>query len=91
MEELFNELILRLKDQNALEFKNIFIDGTKIEIDSITIEIPTDKVTAEYAKGILRKLDEIKENENIVFVYGKGKRKSYLQKHIKGIENFIEK
>ena len=34
IEELFNELILKLKDQNALEFKNIFIDGTKIEANA---------------------------------------------------------
>lgn len=57
-----------------------------IGINKIDIEIPTGKINVEYAKNILENLNKIKEDEKIKFVYGKGKRKSYLQKHI---ENFI--
>ena len=33
----------------------------------------------------------LKENTNLEFVYGKGKRKSKLQKYAEGLEDFIEK
>ena len=42
----------------------------------------------------LNEKDEIKllkEKTNLEFVYGKGKRKSKLQKYAEGLEDFIEK
>lgn len=97
IEELFSELVLGLKDQHAIEFKNVFIDGTKLEananrytfvwkkatdkfeeklqnsmiktlddiidINKIDIEVPTGKITVDYAKNILEYLNKIKEDE----------------------------
>ena len=50
-----------------------------------------NKITVEKMRKILSKLYDIKEANNIEFVYGKGKRKSKLQKYIEALEEFIEK
>ncbi len=56
----------------------------------LKIKSNDDKVVVSDIKNILDKLYIIKEKENITFVYGKGKRKSKLQKYIEQLEEFID-
>ena len=125
IDDLFNQLIIKLGEMDEIDYKNIFIDGTKIEANAnkytfvwkkstdkfesklqnkikellsyITLDFEMDlgnlenKITVEKMRKILSKLYDIKEANNIEFVYGKGKRKSKLQKYIEALEEFIEK
>ena len=125
IDDLFNQLIIKLGEMGEIEYKNIFIDGTKIEANAnkytfvwkkstdkfesklqnkikellpyIALDFEMDlgnlenKITVEKMRRILSKLYDIKEANNIEFVYGKGKRKSKLQKYIEALEEFIEK
>ena len=50
-----------------------------------------DKLLVADINNVLNKLYIIKENENITFVHGKGKRKSKLQKYVEQLEEFVEK
>ncbi|MBC8059696.1 MAG: IS1182 family transposase [Clostridiaceae bacterium] len=125
VDDLFNQLVNKLKDWGEIQFKNIFIDGTKIEanankytfvwkkttdkfqaklhekIKKIIEEINTDfhkeyiisepKAEVEYLQEILAFLKEIKEQQNIEFVNGKGKRKTKIQRVIESLSDFIER
>ncbi|SFD50664.1 IS1182 family transposase [Clostridium uliginosum] len=125
IEDLFSQLIIKLGKLNEIEFKNIFIDGTKIEANANrytfvwkkstdkfeaklqektrtvlkemisdlnwNIDICDNKILVSDIDNILNELKLRKENENIEFVYGKGKRKSKLQKYTELLENFVEK
>ena len=125
IDDLFNQLIIKLGEMDEIEYKNIFIDGTKIEANAnkytfvwkkstdkfesklqnkikellpyIALDFEIDlgnlenKITVEKIRKVLAKLYDIKEANNIEFVYGKGKRKSKLQKYIEALEEFIEK
>ena len=65
-----------------------------VEIASeFNLELPifNEKILVEHAVTIKNKLVEIKENSGLDFVYGKGKRKSKLQKYVEIIDDFIEK
>ena len=48
------------------------------------------KISVDYASKILDKLENIKKENSTEFVYGKGKRKSKLQKYYESIQEFIE-
>ena len=123
--DLFSQLILSLEKRNEIKFKNIFIDGTKIEANAnrysfvwrkstnkheerlqtkihkllleinsdfnLDLNIYEDKVSVNSALKIESKLIEIKEATEIEFVYGKGKRKSKIQKYIEELRVFIDK
>ena len=125
IDNLFNQLIIRLGEMQEIRFENIFIDGTKIEANAnkytfvwkkatdkfenklqekikvILEALPIDldikiskvkgKVTVDYISKIIDKLNDLKEKYSIEFVYGKGKRKSKLQKYLEKLEDFIEK
>ena len=125
IDNLFNQLIIRLGEMQEIRFENIFIDGTKIEANTnkytfvwkkatdkfenklqekikvILEALPIDldikiskvkgKVTVDYISKIIDKLNYLKEKHSIEFVYGKGKRKSKLQKNLEELQNFIEK
>ena len=60
------------------------------ELD-LSLSVPDEKISIEYALAVKDKLTEIKEKEGLDFVYGKGKRKSKLQKYTELINDFIEK
>ncbi|WXR62543.1 hypothetical protein WG909_04680 [Peptostreptococcaceae bacterium AGR-M142] len=51
--------------------------------------IYNNKVKIKHIKKLRKKLYEIKENANINFVYGKGKRKNPIQRSIEQIEHYI--
>lgn len=54
-------------------------------------ELHKDKIKMHNLKKLRRKLLNIKRTENIVFVNGKGKRKSLLQKTVEKLDEYIEK
>lgn len=125
VEELFNQFVKKLGELGEIEYKNIFIDGTKIEayankysfvwkgatskleaklqekikksIEEINAEFGTSYATLE-VKIEVEKLKEIQDflnakkvEENIQFAFGKGKRKTKLQKFMERLEEYIEK
>lgn len=49
------------------------------------------KVKLKHLKKLRRKLYAIREEEGIEFVYGKGQRKTQLQRHIEELENHLAK
>ena len=125
IDNLFNQLIIKLGEMQEVKFQNIFIDGTKIEanankytfvwkkatdkfenklqekikviLETLPIDLDIEvskvkgKVTVDYVSKIIDKLNDLKEKHSIEFVYGKGKRKSKLQKYLEKLEDFIEK
>lgn len=50
-----------------------------------------EKLSIDEVRVILSQLNNIKENENIEFVYGKGKKKTSIQKYIEALNEFVEK
>ena len=58
---------------------------------NLNIIVAEDKITVDFIKEVLALLINIKESKNIEFVYGRGKRKSQLQKNVEYLEEFIEK
>lgn len=125
IDNLFNQLIIKLYEIEEIEFKDIFIDGTKIEADAnrysfvwkkatdkfeaklqkklkdilpeiletfnIVFSISDDKLSVKDISIVVDKLEEIKFENRIEFVYGKGKRKSKIQKYLEVLYNFVEK
>ena len=125
VDDLFYQLVNKLKDWGEVQFKNIFIDGTKIEanankytfvwkkttdkfqaklhekvkniIEEINVDFHTEytvseaKADVDYLQEILAFLKEIKEQQNIEFVNGKGKRKTKIQRVIENLSDFIER
>lgn len=125
IEDLFNQLIIKLGELNEIQFKDLFVDGTKIEANAnrysfvwkktterfeknlqekmkeilenlktdlnIEFVVPEDKISVQFVNDILSKLMEIKNNENIEFVSGKGKRKSKIQKYVESLNEFLDK
>ncbi|MGL5870396.1 IS1182 family transposase, partial [Clostridium chrysemydis] len=79
------------------KFENKLQEKIKITLEEIALTFEINigkietKVTVNRAKKILNKLDDIKISNNITFVYGKGNRKSKLQKYTEALETFIEK
>lgn len=125
IDDLFNQLIIKLSEMEEIKYKNIFIDGTKIEanankytfvwkkatdkfeaklqekIKNILSQLSLEtevivgnidgKITVDNVTKVLNKLNDIKIKNDITFVYGKGKRKSKLQKYVEALEEFIDK
>ncbi|MGY0372183.1 IS1182 family transposase [Clostridium sp. JNZ J1-5] len=125
IDNLFSQLVIKLGEIGEIEYKNVFIDGTKIEasankytfvwkkstnkfeiklqekikkfIEDFNKEYSTqyiiseEKVKTSYLQKILEFLNQKKDSEDIVFVTGKGKRKTKLQRHIELLEEFIKK
>jgi len=50
-----------------------------------------DKVSLRHVKKLRKKLYKLKEDENITFVHGIGKRKSPLQRSIELLEEYLDK
>ncbi|SUY46823.1 transposase [Clostridium putrefaciens] len=125
IDNLFSQFVTKLQELGEVEYKNIFIDGTKIEsmankytfvwkkstnkfeiklqekiknfIKDFNLDYNTEYIVSEkkvesiYLQEILKFLNEKRKNENIVFVTGKGKRKTKIQKEIEVLEECIKK
>lgn len=66
------------------------IETLNSEMD-FNIVIPKGKIGIDFVNIVLENLIIVKNKENIEFVYGKGKRKSKLQRFSESLEEFIEK
>lgn len=125
IETLFNQFVKKLRELDEIQFKNIFIDGTKIEAYANRYTFVWQKTIIKFEEKLQKKIKEtlVKMNHdlnlvfiindkkilvqdakyiftvlynaiklnNIEFVYGKGKRKSKIQKYTEEINDFIEK
>ena len=84
IEDLFNQLVVRLSEIGEIKYENIFIDGTKIEANA-------NKYSFVWKKAVNKNEVKLQEKENIEFVNGKGKRKTNLQRLIESAEEFLER
>lgn len=117
IEDLFFQLIEKLHELGEIHFKNIFIDGTKIEANA-------NRYTFVWAKAVEKNLQKLNAKINselpelcrkyalsetasladvtefllttrdllgIKFVYGKGKRKTDLQRDYDRIYEYLER
>lgn len=124
IEDLFYQLVSLLGELNEIEYKHIFIDGTKLEanankysfvwkkstrkfearmqekivkhIAALNNQYGTDfkhesPITVTYLNEILRFLNKEQQLLGIIFVYGKGKRKTSLQRHIEAFNAYLKK
>ena len=124
MEDLFDQIVERLHDLGEIEFKNLFIDGTKIEANAnrysfvwlksvtkneaklhIKIEQLIQELNEMYLTNYefktshplssletcLADLNERANQQSLVFVCGKGKRKTILQRQIETLNDYLEK
>ena len=125
IENLFNQLVKKLRELNEIQFKNIFIDGTKIEACANRYTFVWKKATDKFENKLQKKIKEslvkmnhdlnlcfiiteakisvqnanylldilttmLKDN-NIKFIYEKGKWKSKLQRYTEQLNKSIEK
>ena len=69
MENIFYELIERLSERNEIQFKNLFVDGTKIEANANRYTFVWKKATEKFEERTKQKfepvLNEIKNIYNI--------------------------
>lgn len=95
IEDLFNHSFVWKKVIDKLEIKlQEKIKGLLLEIANtynFKFIISDKKISTSFITTILEKLNSIKESENLIFVSGKGRRKSKLQKYVESLNDFIEK
>ena len=82
MEDLFYQLIEQLIDMNEVSYTNVFVDGTKIE--ALTRQTALKYCLREDLsfEELLAEMMQLASFQNISFVYGKGKRKTQIQRDI---------
>ena len=72
VENLFNQFIKKLRELNEIQFKNIFIDGTKIEayanIYTFVWKKATDKFEDKLQKKIRESLVKMNHDLNLCFI-----------------------
>ncbi|MBU3130803.1 transposase, partial [Clostridium tagluense] len=67
VDDLFNQLVEKLKTYGEVEFKNIFIDGTKIEANANKYTFVWKKSTDKFQAKLQEKIKEIIEKINFEF------------------------
>jgi len=115
-EGLFYQLVKELGARGEVEFKNLFVDGTKTEANANRYSFVWAKSVSRYEAKLEEKLfallDRVmveyglpysctgaeeyrsallaeKERQDIVFVHGRGKRKTQLQRDIEQLEAYM--
>ena len=110
-EELFYQLVQKLKNSGEIQFEHLFVDGTKIEANANKYSFVWKKNTTKYEVRLIEKMDklipdlchkyevECKEAEELLnvlnskvqtpFVYGRGRRKSELQRDIEQLTELV--
>ena len=117
VEDLFYQFVEKLYKMGEIEYKNIFIDGTKIEANAnrytfvwaktveknlqklnskINAELPTlcqkyGLVETATLQDLTEELIKIRNLFRIDFVYGRGKRKTELQRDYEKIYEYLER
>ena len=84
VDNLFNQLVQKLKDCGEIEFKNIFIDGTKIEANAnkytFVWKKSTDKFQAKLHEKIKKSIEEINAHFKTKYIISEPKAEvAYLQ------------
>ncbi len=120
IENLFTQLVEISISYNEIPFKNVFIDGTKIEANANKYTFVWKKSTYKNESKLQIKIKEFISNTlgykltqefisvnmmqemidlllekskkmKIKFVYGKGKRKTILQRNVETLKDFIDR
>lgn len=119
MENLFYQLVVKLKELGEIQYEHLFVDGTKLEANANKYSFVWKKSTDRYQRALNGKIEKLKselkdaygdgfhentdlrtieeklkarqKSENIKFVYGRGSRKTQLQKQIEQVNEYIQK
>ncbi len=117
MDGILEQLVNLLIEQNEIDLKSIYIDGTKIEANANKYTFVWKKSILKYQEKLIQKILEhfgIKKTmssndckklvltefdniinicklKNIIFVYGKGKRKSEEQRKYEMYKEWLDK
>jgi len=88
VDDLFNQFVEKLKTYGEIEFKNIFIDGTKIEANANKYTFVWKKSTEKFQAKLQEKIKEIIEKINFEFkteyiVSGPEAKIKYLEEILK--------
>lgn len=59
IDDLFNQLVIKLGETNEIEYKNIFIDGTKIEVNANKYTFVWKKATDKFENKLQEKVKNI--------------------------------
>lgn len=77
IDDLFNQFILKLKEANEIQFKNIFIDGTKIEANANRYTFVWKKSTDKFEEKLQNKikllLEKIRSDMNVKITFNTNK------------------
>lgn len=112
-EELFYELVKRLRSKDEIRYEHLFVDGTKIEANANKYSFVWKKSITKYemklhdklqkrcgelcsAYGFLpcegeELLERMRSLVTVPFVYGRGKRKTQLQRDIEELEALLNR
>ena len=112
-EELFFQLVGKLKDIGEIAYEHLFVDGTKIEANANKYSFVWKKSTTKYearnAAKLEKAVEELSGKYGVLcknadelaeilmskvsgpFVYGRGHRKTELQRDIERLRDLIEK
>lgn len=112
-EELFYQLVKKLKKIGEIKFEHLFVDGTKIEANANKYSFVWKKSTSKYEMRLLEKLERLymelcskymaapdspeellsslRATVSEPFVYGRGKRKSELQRDIEQLDELLKR
>jgi transposase len=96
VDNLFNQLIEKLKDWGEIQFKNIFIDGTKIEANAnkytFVWKKTTDKFQAKLHEKVKKLIQEININFNTEYIISEPKAEvEYLQEILAYLKEIKER
>lgn len=117
VENLFYQFVDKLIQQEEISYKNVFVDGTKIEANANKYTFVWAKAVEKNRQKLMRKIDKelpeierrngicekanlldalnallsFKELYDIHFVYGRGKRKTQLQKDCETLAGYLER
>ena len=110
-EELFVQLVKKLKRLGEIRYEHLFVDGTKIEANANKYSFVWKKSTNKYERRTLEKLEkltaelsqkygvpeadrllpELEKHMTGPYVYGRGHRKSELQRDIEQLRELEAK
>lgn len=117
IEDVFYAIVKYLSEQKEINYKTVYIDGTKIEANANRYSFVWRKATEKYDKRLddkiaifikefnalyhtiftaskavqcLEYIEQIIKKKNIEFVYGKGRRKTSIQRQYEKLVSYLE-
>lgn len=109
-EDLFYQLVMKLRERGEIKYEHLFVDGTKIEANANKYSFVWKKSTNKYQERLEKKLEafllELNNRYGITglpedlekvllsratepFVYGRGKRKTQIQRDVEQLSEYI--